>query len=119
MSHAPTDILDRRLQTVRTGMAAQALDALVVTSLANVLYLTNFYGSSAIAIVTAERVLFITDSRYFTTMSDIQGSPELPGPRDDRVRRLWRRNAGVRWPRSRTGGWGLKPRIFRSAAIRG
>jgi len=80
MSHAPTDILDRRLQTVRTGMAAQALDALVVTSLANVLYLTNFYGSSAIAIVTAERVLFITDSRYFTTMSDIQGSPQsCPG----------------------------------------
>lgn len=74
MSHAPTDTLDRRLQTVRSGMAGQALDALVVTSLANVLYLTNFEGSSAIAVVTAERVLFITDFRYLTTMSDIQGS---------------------------------------------
>ena len=61
-------------------MAAQALDALVVTSLANVLYLTNFDGSSAIAVVTAERVLFITDFRYLTTMSDIQGSPQsCPG----------------------------------------
>ncbi len=61
-------------------MAAQALDALVVTSLANVLYLTNFEGSSAIAVVTAERVLFITDFRYLTTMSDIQGSPQrCPG----------------------------------------
>jgi Xaa-Pro aminopeptidase len=80
MSHAPTDILDRRLQTVRTGMAAQALDALVVTSLANVLYLTNFDGSSAIAVVTAERVLFITDSRYLTTMSGLLGSPQgCPG----------------------------------------
>ena len=74
MSHAPTDILDRRLQTVRSRMAEQALDALVVTSLPNVLYLTNFEGSSAIAVVTAERVLFITDFRYLTTMSDIQGS---------------------------------------------
>jgi Xaa-Pro aminopeptidase len=80
MSHAPTDILDRRLQTVRSTMAEQALDALVVTSLANVLYLTNFDGSSAIAVVTAERVLFITDFRYLTTMSDSQGSPHgCPG----------------------------------------
>jgi Xaa-Pro aminopeptidase len=80
MSHAPTDILDRRLQTVRSGMAEQALDALVVTSLANVLYLTNFGGSSAIAVVTAERVLFITDFRYLTMMSDSRGSPHgCPG----------------------------------------
>jgi Xaa-Pro aminopeptidase len=75
MSHAPTDILDRRLQTVRSGMAEQALDALLVTSLANVLYLTNFDGSAAIAVVTAERLLFITDFRYLTTMSDSLGSP--------------------------------------------
>jgi Xaa-Pro aminopeptidase len=75
MSHAPTDILDRRLQTVRNGMAEQALDALLVTSLANVLYLTNFDGSAAIAVVTAERLLFITDFRYLTTMSDSRGSP--------------------------------------------
>jgi Xaa-Pro aminopeptidase len=75
MSHAPTDILDRRLQTVRSGMAEQALDALLVTSLANVLYLTNFDGSAAIAVVTAERLLFITDFRYLTTMSDSRGSP--------------------------------------------
>ena len=56
-------------------MAEQALDALLVTSLANVLYLTNFDGSAAIAVVTAERVLFITDFRYLTTMSDSRGSP--------------------------------------------
>jgi Xaa-Pro aminopeptidase len=80
MSHAPTDILDRRLQTVRSDMAEQALDALVVTSLANVLYLTNFDGSSAIAVVTAERVLFITDFRYLTTMWESRGSPHgCPG----------------------------------------
>ena len=61
-------------------MAEQALDALVVTSLANVLYLTNFDGSSAIAVVTAERVLFITDFRYLTTMADSRGSPHgCPG----------------------------------------
>ena len=61
-------------------MAEQALDALVVTSLPNILYLTNFEGSSAIAVVTAERVLFITDFRYLTTMSDIQGSAQgCPG----------------------------------------
>jgi Xaa-Pro aminopeptidase len=56
-------------------MAEHALDALLVTSLANVLYLTNFDGSAAIAVVTAERVLFITDFRYLTTMSANRGSP--------------------------------------------
>ena len=51
------------------------LDALVVTSLANILYLTNFAGSTAIVVITAERLFFLTDFRYLTTMSDMQSSP--------------------------------------------
>jgi Xaa-Pro aminopeptidase len=74
MSHAPTDALNRRLQTIRNAMAERALDALVVTSLANVLYLTNFGGSSAIAVVTADRVRFITDFRYLTVLAEMRGS---------------------------------------------
>jgi len=56
-------------------MAARGVDALVVTSLPNVLYLTNFSGSAAIAIVDAQRVTFLTDSRYVTSIEDTRGTP--------------------------------------------
>jgi len=45
-------------------MAELAVDALVVTSLPNILYLTNFSGSSAIVLIEPESVRFLTDSRY-------------------------------------------------------
>src|SRR3954470_22799478 len=75
MAHAPTDALERRHDRVRQLMIQQSLDALIVTSLPNITYLTNFSGSSAIAVLTRDRVLFLTDSRYATTMSDLAGSP--------------------------------------------
>ena len=61
-------------------MAARALDALVVTALPNVLYLSNFEGSSAIVVITADRFLFVTDFRYVEAVSGTRGGPhECPG----------------------------------------
>ena len=78
MSHAPIDILKQRHQAIRRSLAEQHLDALVVTAAANILYLTNFTGSSAIVILTADRVEFITDFRYVTSIREMQRSwPEL------------------------------------------
>jgi len=78
MSHAPTDALERRHQAVRKE--AEGLDALVVTSLPNVLYLTNFTGSAAIAVVTPDRLHFLTDFRYVTAVNDARGTAqECPG----------------------------------------
>ena len=78
MSHAPPDQLRRRHHEIRSTLAAQNLDALVVTSLPNILYLTNFTGSSAIVIVTADAVHFITDFRYVTAVRGLQHDcPEL------------------------------------------
>jgi Xaa-Pro aminopeptidase len=79
MSHAPTGLLEQRHRRVREGLAALSLDALVVTALPNVLYLTNFSGSAAIALVTRDRLIFITDFRYVTALSDARGrSYECP-----------------------------------------
>ena len=75
MSHAPTDILSRRHQAVRTALADQGLDALVVTSLPNVRYLTNFAGSSAIVVLTADQLCFLTDFRYVSTLAETRGTP--------------------------------------------
>lgn len=72
MSHAPTASLDRRHQAVREATASAALDALVVTALPNVLYLTNFSGSAAIAVVTRDQLVFVTDSRYLVAVDEMQ-----------------------------------------------
>jgi Xaa-Pro aminopeptidase len=75
MSHAPGLALERRHRTIRLEIAARGLDALVVTSLPNILYLTNFAGSSAVVVITADRLYFITDFRYTTTIADARGTP--------------------------------------------
>jgi Xaa-Pro aminopeptidase len=74
MSHAPTAALDRRHQAVRADLAARGLDALIVTALPNILYLTNFVGSSAIVVVTSEGIFFVTDFRYLTTVGETRGT---------------------------------------------
>jgi Xaa-Pro aminopeptidase len=71
MSHAPTVTLSHRHAAIRQALAARGLDALVVTSLPNILYLSNFAGSSAIVVVTADRFQFITDFRYIAAVSDV------------------------------------------------
>ena len=75
MSHAPSASLSRRHQIVREALATRALDALVITTPSNVLYLTNFTGSSAIVVLTAERLHFITDSRYVTAVEAARETP--------------------------------------------
>ncbi len=74
MSHAPSRALEQRHRTIRNGLAELGLDALVVTSLPNVLYLTNFTGSSAVAVLTRDRLRFLTDFRYLTTVEEMQAS---------------------------------------------
>ena len=74
MSHAPTVVLGRRHDRIRDALRQQSLDALVITGLSNVTYLTNFTGSAAVVILTGERLLFITDFRYQTTIADLQQS---------------------------------------------
>ena len=75
MSHAPTAALKTRHNNLRSTCAVLGIDALVVTSLPNVLYLTNFEGSSAIVVLTVERLYFITDFRYVTATQAMSGQP--------------------------------------------
>ena len=74
MPQAPTPILSARLDFVRRRLIELQLEAIVVTALPNILYLTNFSGSSAIVVVTAERVLFLTDSRYVSAVGATRGT---------------------------------------------
>jgi Xaa-Pro aminopeptidase len=78
--HAPSDALSRRHAAIRQAMATASIDALVVVAIPNITYLTNFAGSSAIVVLTPDRLQFITDGRYTTAIGDMQGtSHECPG----------------------------------------
>lgn len=52
------------LSRLRATLAEQSLPALLVTQMLNVRWLTGFTGSSGAVVVTADRAVFITDSRY-------------------------------------------------------
>jgi Xaa-Pro aminopeptidase len=59
-----------RLDALRGGAAFDGLDALVVTTLANVRYLTGFTGSAAVLVVTPGGALLTTDGRYRTQSAE-------------------------------------------------
>jgi Xaa-Pro aminopeptidase len=75
MPRASSATLRRRHQRVREAAARHQVDALVVTTRSNILYLTNFTGSAAVVVVTPEKVNFITDFRYVTALEGLQKSP--------------------------------------------
>lgn len=66
MPPAPPDLLDARFHRLLHSLSTAHLDALVVTSLPNVAYLTGFVGSAAMALVTRDGLRLITDGRYAT-----------------------------------------------------
>jgi Xaa-Pro aminopeptidase len=105
MSHAPSDALAARHRTVRAALGHQALDALVVTSLPNVLYLTNFTGSSGIVVMTSGSLWFVTDFRYVAAMREAEAKPSacpglelviVEGSYDATLARLLASRAGTR-----------------------
>jgi Xaa-Pro aminopeptidase len=53
-----------RVDRLRDRLDAAGCDALLVTKLVNIRYLTGFTGSAALVLVTADEVLFVTDGRY-------------------------------------------------------
>jgi Xaa-Pro aminopeptidase len=74
MSHAPTETLKRRHEALRKQLQTRELDAIAITSLPNILYLTNFTGSAAVVVMTADRLLFITDFRYVTALESTRST---------------------------------------------
>jgi Xaa-Pro aminopeptidase len=68
-----SDQRSRRIAALLDGLTATHIDALLISSLANVRYLTGFSGSSALLLVSQRDVLLITDFRYQTQAADEAG----------------------------------------------
>ena len=62
-----------RIAALRESLTAAHIDALVLTSLPNIRYLTGFSGTSALVLVTQRDLHFITDFRYDTQVSEEVG----------------------------------------------
>jgi len=60
-----------RLARVRSHMTASGIDALVVTHLPNLTYLTGFVGTAGAAIVLPRRCLLVVDFRYVTAAETV------------------------------------------------
>lgn len=58
------DSLATRHRSVRHALESLGLDALVVTHLPNIFYLTGFTGTAAIVVITRSKVSLLTDFRY-------------------------------------------------------
>lgn len=62
------------LERARKQMEAKKCDALLVSDLGNVQWLTGFSGSNGFAILTPEQAIFITDGRYITqSKAEVKG----------------------------------------------
>ena len=62
----PADRRAERQDALRAALAGEGLDALLVTHLPNVRYLTGFSGSAALLLVHAQATVLVTDFRYAT-----------------------------------------------------
>jgi Xaa-Pro aminopeptidase len=60
----PAMDITARADRLRTGFDSAGIDALVVTNLVDVRYLTGFTGSAALLLVAADGLTFVTDGRY-------------------------------------------------------
>jgi len=56
--------LEQRRRSVQTALAGHKADALLVSSPANIRYLTDYAGSNGLALVTPAETHFFTDPRY-------------------------------------------------------
>lgn len=63
-----------RADRLRAEMERAGCDALVVSNLTNVRYLTGFTGSAGLVLVTSDELLFVSDGRYQTQSADQIGA---------------------------------------------
>ncbi len=76
MRLALSETLEVRHGKLREAIRSAQLDALVVTHLPNLLYLTNFSGTAGIAVVTGDRIYLIVDFRYAAAVKALFESPK-------------------------------------------
>ena len=63
-------IVDRRLDQLRFSLEEQKSEALAISFMPNIRYLTNFSGSNALLFIMANEIHFVTDDTYAEQIQD-------------------------------------------------
>jgi len=77
MASAPAEHLGLRRQAVVRLVQKEGLDALLVTHAQNIAYLTGFFGSAGVLLVTPQHLVLISDSRYGGELRQL--ASQVPG----------------------------------------
>jgi Xaa-Pro aminopeptidase len=89
----PADHRLERQAGLKALLAAEGVEALLVTHLPNIRYLTGFTGSAALLLVRPEGAVLLTDFRYATQApAEVAGTAEVAIDAAsvwDRLKRLW------------------------------
>ena len=76
MSLAPANLVAARLALVRAGMREAGVDALAVTNLTNLRYLTRLAATAGACVMTADACHLLVDFRYVASAREaIAGLP--------------------------------------------
>lgn len=76
MSRVPNELLVARLLRLRDDVREANVDALVITDLVNLRYLTRFSGTAGAAVITSEHCRLLVDFRYLADAREaIAGVP--------------------------------------------
>jgi Xaa-Pro aminopeptidase len=67
----------RRIERLHAALEGAGIDALLVTNLTNVRYLTGFSGSNGQVLLTSSAALFFTDPRYEARAGDLVQGAEV------------------------------------------
>ena len=75
MNLASRETLAARHRRLREALHAASLDAIVVTHLPNLFYLTNLAATAGIGVVAADRISLVIDFRYRAAVEELGKSP--------------------------------------------
>jgi Xaa-Pro aminopeptidase len=81
-----------RLARLSDALAAQKVDALLVTDLVNVRYLTGYTGSNGAVVARPDGAVFLTDFRYLERVAPLRAYIEVQQATQDLIRHV-----GSRW----------------------
>src|SRR5579871_3446670 len=95
VKEAPLEVAGR-LDRLRVRLAEHEVDALIVTNLANVRYLSGFTGSAGVLVVTDKPALLTTDGRYRTQSGEQVEAAGLAGALDIAIGNGEEQRAAVR-----------------------
>lgn len=66
-----------RISNLRRSFESLEVDALLLTSVTNVRYLTGFSGTNAQALITGDKAVFFSDPRYRARATELVQGPEV------------------------------------------